>query len=73
MAECPVCWTPLEDGHVCRCECGTILDEHGPLPRPGPLRSWHAERTGEPGTPKPPEQSPQLVRARDNWRHRSIA
>ena len=28
-----------------RCECGVKLDEHPPLPKPGPLRSWHARRT----------------------------
>lgn len=32
------------------CECGIPLELHPPLRRPGPLRSWHAARSGgEPG------------------------
>jgi hypothetical protein len=27
-----------------RCECGVLLDEHPPLPKPKPLESWHAQR-----------------------------
>jgi hypothetical protein len=31
-----------------RCECGVLLSEHPELPKPGPLRSWHATRNAQP-------------------------
>lgn len=28
-----------------RCECGVLLSEHPPLPKPPPMTSWMAQRT----------------------------
>lgn len=31
-----------------RCECGVLLTEHPPLPKPEPLASWMAVRSRDP-------------------------
>lgn len=35
----------LEEEDPDRCECGWLVDEHPPLPKPKPMRSWMSIHT----------------------------
>lgn len=44
-----------------RCECGVLLADHAPLPKPGPLVGWRASRLDSSRSWTPAEDHPYTV------------